>query len=302
MIRPEVFELDAAGAAALADHVRDLRRREARQATVSQRVATVRRFGQWLAPRPLLSTTEADVEVWIDGQIARGLAASSRHTYLAHVRQFFGWCARRGVITADPTVDVVAPKVVPGRPRPIPEADLRLALITAPQPLRAWLVLAAYAGLRAGEIGRVRREHVLDTERPPLLVIENGKGGRGRVLPISATVLAELGPHLSGRRGPLWLAGSSRPQERVSVLVSQHLRELGLPYTCHSLRHRFGTQVYQRSRDLRMTQDMLGHASPATTQVYAAWDTGRGVEVVDELGETLRAAPVILPEKPRGPR
>ncbi len=69
--------------------------------------------------------------------------------------------------------------------------------------------------------------------------------------------------------------------------VSQHLRQLGIR-VCHSLRHRFATQLYQRSGgDLRMTQDMLGHASPATTAIYAAWDPSRAASVLDDFAGGL---------------
>lgn len=299
--REPAFDLGPAGAAALADHLRDMRRREIRASTMRDREYVLRRFGRFIAPRQVLDTTETDLEAWIDDQLARELAVASRHVYLAHVRQFFAWAARRGLIEVDPALDLTPPPVRPGRPRPIPEEDLRLALMTAGPRLRVWLVLGAYVGLRAGEIARLRREHILDTEQPPLLMVVNGKGGRSRVVPLSPMVLAELGDYLGGRRGRLWLDTSTYPVHRVTDAITEHMRSLGLPYTTHSLRHRFGTRVYKLSRDLRLTQDYLGHASPATTQVYADWDHERGLELLNELGEELRAAPVILPEQGRRP-
>jgi integrase/recombinase XerC len=69
------------------------------------------------------------------------------------------------------------------------------------------------------------------------------------------------------------LDGGSGPNlpGTISALSAEHLRSLGIPATLHQLRHRFATQLYQRSRDIRLLQDILGHSSPATSALYAAW-------------------------------
>ncbi|MFC7657990.1 tyrosine-type recombinase/integrase [Pseudonocardia benzenivorans] len=234
----------------------------------------------------------------MDALIDQGCMVSTRANYSAQLKQFVLWAAERGLLDESLVKALPRIKVPQGMPRPIGEDDLKLALMTAAQPVRAWLVLGAYCGLRAGEIANLRREHLLDDHRPPVLMVVDGKGGKTRGVPMSETVLAELGPFLTARRGRLWLAGSSNPSAAVTKRVRTHLVSLGLPFSCHSLRHRFATQVYQRSRDLRMTQDLLGHATPATTQVYAQWDFRAGASVLDELGDDLRAAPVLVPDKP----
>ena len=74
-----------------------------------------------------------------------------------------------------------------------------------------------------------------------MIHVVNGKGGRERVVSAGAVVLAELAQAPPGRRGRLWLENRAHPEHILSVQVSQHLRQLGIPHTCHSLRHRFAT-------------------------------------------------------------
>lgn len=279
---------DAAGQMAVEAHLQGLRRRSLSPETLKIRATSLRSLVRHLGPeRPLLSASPADVDAWIDWMLERRMHVATRRIYQTHVRLFFQWAQRRGLVDDDPTRDVVLPLVHPGQPRPIGESDLQRAIDAASGDLRAWLVLGAYCGLRSGEIARLRREDVVDVKDLPRLVVAFGKGGRTRAVPLSPAVVAELRPHLRGRRGRLWLDGLRRPEEMVTKGIANHLRGLGIQSTSHNLRHRFGTQVYQRSRDLRMTQAMLGHASPMTTQVYAAWDQGRGVEVLAALGESL---------------
>lgn len=299
------FALDPAGQAALDDHLRDLRRRGQRTKSMHDRDRSVWRFARYVAPTPLLEVTEQDLERWIDWQIERGLAVASRACYLKHVTCFLTWAHRRGHMATDPGVDLVAPRVPLGVPHPISEEDLEVLLTCAPQPMRAWLVLAAYMGLRCGEIARLRREHVLDARQRPLLLVHESKGGKSRLVPLPAVVVAELQPHLRGQTGALWVTSKGGPTSAkyVSRTVSEQMRRLGLPGTLHSLRHRYATRLYQQTRDLRMVQAMLGHSSVTTTQIYTQFDAESAATAMTELGAELRAAPVLLPEgkRRRGP-
>ncbi|MQA15296.1 MAG: tyrosine-type recombinase/integrase [Pseudonocardiaceae bacterium] len=277
--RPIVFPHDPPAQAAWEGYLSEARRRGLAPATLGHRSELLGRYARWLSPTPVLDATVWQVEAW--AQSLTGLAPRSQNLYLRHLEAYYRWCARRGWIATDPTVDLIKPRIRPGLPHPINHADLTMALAAAGQPLRAWLVLAAFCGLRAGEIAHLRREHVLDDRS--LLHVVNGKGGRDRLVPLSTAVFTELGCHLTGRRGRLWLANYSNAPNRLSRDVGEHLRSLGIAHTCHSLRHYFGTEVYRRSRDLRLTQDMLGHASPAMSAIYAAWDPTRAGPVLDDL-------------------
>ena len=115
MRRPrDVFVLDPAGAAAVAAHVQELRRRELGPATLWMCRETVRRFAGFVHPLALLDAGRVDVERWVDDMLERGRRGGIRATYTGRLREFFRWAIRRGLVEADPTVEVASPRVVAG--------------------------------------------------------------------------------------------------------------------------------------------------------------------------------------------
>jgi len=287
---PDLSVTDPEGHRALSAHLRHCKQRGLRKPTLEAREEIVRRFAR-LTDTPLLEVTQCDVDRWRDTYDDH--APATIENYARHVQTFYGWLTKAKLIADDPTTEIPIPKVLKGVPRPIEEVDLHRAVAAATGELRVWLVLAAYVGLRAGEISRLRREDIYETRDIPVLHVVNGKGGRERLVPLSGNVLHELGYYLTKPRGPQWLSGYHDPDRLVTVEVAGHLRALGIPATCHSLRHCFATRLYQQSGgDLRMTQDLMGHASPATTAIYAAWDPTRATPVVNAMAAGLLAETV----------
>lgn len=185
----------------------------------------------------------------------------------------------------DPTMRIPRPKVSRLLPRPIEQQDLDVALQAADLRMRAWLTLAAYAGLRAQEIAWLRRQDLLDRRHPPVILVVNGKGDKERVVPLNPQCLAALRAFGLPRSGWLW-PGQRGPLQPATVTkyASRFLHGLGIDATIHCLRHYFGSEVYQRSgKDLRLTQELLGHSSPSTTAIYTRWDQRLGFKVVGEL-------------------
>jgi integrase/recombinase XerC len=121
---------------------------------------------------------------------------------------------------------------------------------------------------------------------PALLVVRRGKGGNPGTVPIGPVLEDELRrlptrgwlfPKMDGTVGPLraW---------SVSHLANDHLHRIGSSHTLHSCRHRFGTMVYRLSGgDLRLTQEMMRHASPVSTAIYTEVDQGHAAGVVAAL-------------------
>ena len=287
---PDLSVTDPEGHRALSAHLRHCKQRGLRKPTLEAREEIVRRFAR-LTDTPLLEVTQCDVDRWRDTYDDH--APATIENYARHVQTFYGWLTKAKLIADDPTTEIPIPKVLKGVPRPIEEVDLHRAVAAATGELRVWLVLAAYVGLRAGEISRLRREDIYETRDIPVLHVVKGKGGRERLVPLSGNVLHELGYYLTKPRGPQWLSGYHDPDRLVTVEVAGHLRALGIPATCHSLRHCFATRLYQQSGgDLRMTQDLMGHASPATTAIYAAWDPTRATPVVNAMAAGLLAETV----------
>ena len=215
-------------------------------------------------------------------------APATKRVYLAHLRGFYRWAVDEQLITTDPTRRVVAPKIPKAVPRPMSEGDLSRALSDAPPNVRAWMILAAFGGLRACEIALVRGEHVVRGATPYLILPET-KGGGAATVPLADVVLAELDRWPT--TGPLWQASGPMHYQVISRKVNAHLRSHDIRSGLHSLRHRFGTQAYiSTGHDLRQTQELMRHASPATTAVYTQLDPRGGAAAVNRLPVPSSAA------------
>lgn len=276
---------DDTGDAAIVRHLRDCERRSLRPRTLTARHDLLVRLRQH-AGKPLLSLAAEDIQAYIDA--ARQDA--TKRVYLAHARAFYSWAVDDDLLTRDPTRKVRGPKSRRGVPRPISEPDLRLALSTATPLLRAWMILGAYAGLRACEIAIVRGEDVVRDAATPYLYLPETKGGGDATVPLSTVVLDELAAW--PQSGWLWQASGPVHYDVVSRKVNAHLRSLGIRAGLHALRHRFATQtLIANGHNLRETQELCRHASPVTTAIYTAIDPKGAAETVNLLPSPPPAAP-----------
>jgi integrase len=270
---------------AITDHIGWMRLRGLSQRTITARRDQLNHTMKAL-PAGLLAATRDDLLAWragVDG------APGTIRCAVSHVRQFYVWAQEMGHRQDNPALGIPTPK--PGRllPRPISEEDLARALVGASGRMRLWLVLAAWCGLRAKEIALMRRENILERSVPPRLIVAQDatKGNRERIVPLSAFVVDEVilarlpasgyaFPRRDGRRGP------NTPQ-RISQLTNSYLHDCGVPDTLHQLRHRFGTEGYRGHQDLRAVQELMGHASPATTAIYTEIASAAAMAVVEAL-------------------
>ena len=251
--------------------------------TIRHREQQLTRLREFLG-FPLEAATHADLMTWRE---FLDQANSTIAVYASHVMMFYRWGYATGLIAADPAATLPVPKVPRRLPRPISEDDLAEAVDSASRRVRIWLVLAAWEGLRAKEISGLRGENVkLRAARPIILVASDAtKGMRERAVPLSGFAIAELAYAGLPLRGLCFRKadGNPVPPNLVSKLCNQHLHDCGIPATLHQLRHRFGTQVYHVRRDLRATQELLGHSSPSTTAIYAAYDNAEAAADVEAI-------------------
>ncbi|MDP1956663.1 MAG: tyrosine recombinase XerC, partial [Rhodocyclaceae bacterium] len=210
-------------------------------------------------------------------------------------RSFYRWLARRGQLAVDPCVGLRAPK----RPRALPKAlgiDQTVALLATPgdDPLavrdRAMFELFYSSGLRLAELAALDVPGGLDLAGGAVTV--TGKRAKTRSVPVGAKAFAALTAWLDqrvamaaageaalfvSRRGP-------RLSPRAIELRLAHWAKrsgLGLHVHPHMLRHSFASHVLQSSGDLRAVQEMLGHASISTTQIYTHLDFQHLAKVYD---------------------
>jgi integrase/recombinase XerC len=244
-----------------------------------------------------LAGAKAGVEAWdralleraLREQFRRGLAAASAGRALAAWRTFSKFLVRRGMIAADPSRGIAFPKVAKRLPRTLPSLDLGRALdgIAGDDGVgrrdRALLELAYSSGLRLSEL--VGLNHG-DLDRGARLLRVRGKGRRERVVPLGETALAALDRHLADgpaaaapRERPLFVgrAGARLSGRTVQRVVQRRLSDMsrGLGVTPHALRHSFASHLLDRGADLRAIQELLGHRSLASTQIYTHVTTAR---------------------------
>lgn len=272
------------------DHLEWLRRKTSSKDTLKHRHDNLRRLAERLKPVDLLDATAADLDKW---QSSLTVSRSAVMTYTSHTRGFYRWLKDTGRREDDPSEGLPIPKLPRRLPRPIPERDLTLAFKCADHTMTVWLALAGWCGLRAGEISRLRSDSFIDDSNGMLIRIE-GKGGKERMVPVPEEVAALLRQVIV--RGPLFRTptGKKATPSYVSATASEFFRQLGLPYVLHQCRHRFGTEHYRLCKDIRLTQELMGHASPATTAGYIAVSQARTTKSMQRLGKTL--------PKPKRPR
>jgi len=246
-----------------------------RPATIDLRRKVLRSVESQLGD--LLTADHAALMTWYAKQARR--ATRTRNTYGTVVQAFYKWALDRELVARNPAKSLPVPKMTRGRPRPIPMADLLTAFENADERIATWLTLGAYAGLRAGEMTRLRREEIYDRATPPTIEVRNGKGGKDRSV-IVGRVIVDLAR--TYRRGYL----HEVTPRRLSVVMSEFFRDLGMPWTAHNLRHFYGTYLYQLSGgDIRFVQEQLGHSSPTVTSVYAQYANENAMRAVTALDD-----------------
>jgi integrase/recombinase XerC len=267
----------------------------------------VRQFLQFLAEhlggaptlKQLAKLTPADVRAFLAARRADGIAGRSLMRSLAGVRSFGRFLDREGKGRADALTAVRAPKIARSLPKPIAataatrlaDTDLRAGEEREPWVLArdaAVLMLLYGSGLRISEALGLKRQDMPTPGQGDVITV-TGKGNKQRMVPVLPQVLqavadyVALCPYNLSPQGPLFVGAKSGPlSPRIVQLAMARLRgALGLPdsATPHALRHSFATHLLSRGGDLRAIQELLGHASLSTTQIYTEVDVERLLEV-----------------------
>ncbi len=253
----------------------------------------------------LAATGTDTLRAWMARERGRGLSARSMARALSAVRGFHAWLAETRGLAAPAVTAVRGPRVKPRLPRPVaPDAARELIATVAAQSLEPWIAARDVAvatllygcGLRISEALSLRQG---DAPLDESLRI-TGKGGRERMVPVLPAVRAaveiyrDLCPHRPGPAAPLFLGARGGPlnPRLVQKAMAAARMQIGLPATAtpHALRHSFATHLLAAGGDLRSIQELLGHASLATTQVYTAVDEVRLMEAYAAAHPKARAA------------
>ena len=252
------------------------------------------RFGAPPSVADFTDCAPADVRAFLASRRAADVDARSLQRALSALRSLARHIAREGGANASALAAIRAPKAPRRLPRPLSPTDARAVATGSAREGEArepWvlardaavLALLYGAGLRISEALSIRRADA------PVGAVDSvtvfGKGAKTRSAPIIAPVREAiekylgLCPYVLEAEGPLFVGQRGGPlSPRVVQLAMERMRgALGLPdsATPHALRHSFATHLLARGGDLRTIQDLLGHASLSTTQVYTGVDGAR---------------------------
>ena len=238
-----------------------------------------------LTPR---AVTPADIQKYLGEVTARGLSKRSAARLVSSLRSFFDWCVQEGEVKENPCDRVDAPKLGKYLPEvlSVEEVNALLESVDLRKPFgkrdRAILEVLYGCGLRVSEAAGLRLSHVhLDDGFVDVI----GKGDKQRLVPLGEMAADAIRAYLPDRPAPaarayedyLFLNRFGKPLSRVSLfnLVKEQAMAAGIrkEISPHSLRHSFATHLIENGADLRIVQEMLGHESILTTEIYTHIDT-----------------------------
>lgn len=248
-------------------------------------------YCEWLTEYhlTLLTVERSQLDQFVQSRRASGAAPSSVARQLAAIRMLHRFMAEEGVRPDNPSADVEGVRVPAGIPHPLTEAevgallDVVVALDPASLRDRALLEFLYATGARISEACDLS---LGDLDRDNRLVRLFGKGAKERIVPFGRAAVATMDewlsagrPHLEpvrwARRGDqeavfLNTRGSRLSRQAAWVIVKKYGERVGLAdkLSPHVLRHSCATHLLDHGADLRIVQEMLGHASISTTQVY----------------------------------
>lgn len=257
----------------------------------------VREFASWLASEPgpgitLEKTAGENIRQYISSRIdpdgGQVITGRTQARILSSLRSFFGWLQTEGIITENPCDGIDAPKIGRYLPAVLSVDEVNDIMNSVDQSKwggvrdRAILELLYGCGLRVSEVSDVRISNVYLQEKFVRIV---GKGNKERVVPMGDPAAEAVMAYLAVRSEPagadsediLFLNRSGRQLSRISVfnMVKKQAMLAGITkeISPHTFRHSFATHLIEGGADLRVVQEMLGHESILTTEIYTHLDS-----------------------------
>jgi integrase/recombinase XerD len=252
-------------------------------------------FAQWCSSRRKIDNFRAVTLPLVGDYLAErkraGLSAASIKLIVVALKIFFRFLVSRGILTRDPTEALALPRIERYLPETLNELQVEQLIdsIETKAPLglrdRAMVELLYASGLRISELANARLEIFNAEER---IVRVTGKGNKMRLVPVGRKACEALAAYLSSERPTLVkrrsgseiflsVRGGKLTTARIWQVVKKHARHSGLEKNIypHLLRHSFATHLLGNGADLRIIQEMLGHADISTTQIYTHVDQHR---------------------------
>ncbi len=242
--------------------------------------------------------TAEDFRRYLFEQMKRNLGRATIRLHFAALRSFFRWLTRRQGWKVNPLMEVQLPKqekklpvvltltqVVDMLALPLQIEHEKQAPVWAPERDAAILELFYSTGMRLSELAGLNVE---DVDSYSDIVRVFGKGSKERLLPVGTPAMEAIQRYrqkAAVHSGPLFLSKRRTriTNQAIADVVDKYWKKSGMPIhvTPHKLRHSFATHLLNNGADLRSVQELLGHASLSTTQIYTHVSTQRMKEVYD---------------------
>ena len=252
-------------------------------------------FAQWCGAKKKITqprhVTLAVMSEYLADRKRTGLSASSIKLVVVALKIFFRFLAGKGIIKRDPAEALALPRIERYLPETLNELQVEQFLEKIDTKAlhglrdRAMIELLYASGLRISELANERLEDFNFEQR---IVRVTGKGNKTRLVPVGRKACEALAAYLSAERPKLVKPrtsseifiserGTKLTTARIWQIVKKHAQRAGLEKNVypHLLRHSFATHLLSNGADLRIIQEMLGHADISTTQVYTHVDQQR---------------------------
>lgn len=257
----------------------------------------LRQFFQFLGPAQVEDIGPLDIRRFIAHMSSSRLSSRSSARKLSCLRSFFRFLCREGTLDHNPAAAIPTPRIEKRLP---PFMDEQQALLLMGSPStdnwrglrdRAILETLYSTGIRVSELVGLNLE---DVDEISETLIVRGKGKKERLCPIGKTALSVILTFLAKRpsqnrlKTPYALfisqKGTRLTVRQVDRLIARYVRQMQLPSSLHphSLRHSFATHLLEHGADLRSVQELLGHASLSTTQIYTHITAQRLKKIYDQ--------------------
>ncbi len=211
-------------------------------------------------------------------KIFKSLKPASLARKIAALKSFFRFLKKRGYIKSNPCLKLPRPRVPERLPNIIKQKDMGTLFDTPAQDLTELALLLFYqTGLRISELLNLKWSDIQWGRA--ILLVQKGKGGKSRQIPLLPVSLKALKNFSKGKNREEKIFSMSDHQMRRSI--KRHLKAWG-NLTPHSLRHTFASHLLTEGADLRSIQELLGHQSISSTQIYTHLDIEEIRKIYDD--------------------
>lgn len=219
--------------------------------------------------KPVTDSKPSDILAFISHIKETGCSTSTANRKLSALKSFFHFLVREGIIGPNPAASIESGRTEQRLPKPLPKTQIEQLLASIDHPRdRLILELLYDSGIRRFELAQLK---VADVNLEEGFICIRGKGRKERIVPLPEGMIHLLRNWVETLNSP-WLFPSSKGKcitpRQVNNIVNKWAKLAGVDVTPHQLRHSFCSHLFDNGAELKVIQDLAGHHSASTTQLY----------------------------------